>query len=122
MLRTLSNERDENDRLLRTAGPAPALSAAERAVRLLADSGDDKRTKALVDLRCSVVWHAAGELAAAQEAIHRGLPLALGHPAPDRDEIADTLQTHAWYLAERTPATAAALLGAGHRMRRRPRA
>jgi hypothetical protein len=106
--------------VLRTAGPAAARSAAERAVELLADSGDDRRTDALVRLRCSIVWHAAGELAAARDAIHRSLPAVLGHPTRDGDEIADVLQTHAWYLAERAPAAAAALLGAGDRTRRRP--
>jgi predicted ATPase/DNA-binding XRE family transcriptional regulator len=106
--------------LLRTAGPAPALSAAKRAVGLLGDSGDDRRTEALVELRCSIVWHAAGELAAARNAIHRCLPVVLGHPTRDLDEIADTLQTHAWYLAKRAPMAAAALLGAGDQIRRRP--
>jgi predicted ATPase len=106
--------------LLRTTGPAPALSAAKRAVGLLADSGDDRRTAALVELRCSIIWHAAGELGAARDAVRRCLPVVLGPPTRDRDEIADTLQTHAWYLAKRAPVASAALLGAGDRIRRRP--
>ena len=58
---------------------------------------------------------------AARDAIHRCLPFVLGHhPTRDRDEIADTLQTHAWYVATRAPELAAALLGAGDRIRRRP--
>jgi transcriptional regulator with XRE-family HTH domain len=43
-----------------------------------------------------------------------------GHPTRDLDEIADTPQTHAWYLVKRAPTAAAALLGAGDRIRRRP--
>jgi predicted ATPase/DNA-binding XRE family transcriptional regulator len=106
---------------LRTAGPVPARTAAERAVGLLAGGGDDQRIEALVLLRCSVVWHAAGEPSAARDAIRRSLPTVLRQPSTrDRDELADALQTHAWYLSEPAPDVAAALLGAGDLMRRRP--
>jgi predicted ATPase/transcriptional regulator with XRE-family HTH domain len=81
--------------LLHTAGPAPALVVAQHAAHLLGAEGDDRRTEAVLDLRRSVIQHAADELAAA-------------------------LVTHAWYLVRRDPVTAAALLGAGDQLRRRP--
>lgn len=54
--------------LLRRDGPAEALAAVERATQLLGDDGDDRRTATVVRLRCSVVQHAAGELATARDA------------------------------------------------------
>ncbi|WP_281899123.1 ATP-binding protein [Phytohabitans aurantiacus] len=101
------------------AAPSTALAAMDRAAALL-DAGDDRRTAAVVDLRRSVALHAAGELAAARDATRRGLREALRHDNRDRDELADALQTHAWYLVRRDPDAAAALIGAGRAVRRRP--
>jgi len=44
----------------------------------------------------------------------------LDHTTRDRDEVAQALVTHAWYLVRRDPVAAAALLGAGQHLRRRP--
>ncbi|MCW6010306.1 helix-turn-helix domain-containing protein [Micromonospora sp. CPCC 205371] len=101
------------------AAPSAALAAMDRAAALL-DTGDDRRTAAVVDLRRSVAQHAAGDLAAARDATRRGLREALRHDNRDRDELADALQSHAWYLVRRDPEAAAALIGAGQKVRRRP--
>lgn len=101
------------------ANPAAALAAMDSAAALL-DAGEDRRIAAVVDLRRSVAQHAAGDLAAARDAARRGLREALRHTTRDRDELADALQSHAWYLVRRDPEGAAALVGAGQRVRRRP--
>lgn len=106
--------------VLRHHGPAQAVEAARRALVLLRGDGDDRRTEAVVQLRCSVVQHAAGDLDAAMHLLRAAAHDATGQTTRDHDELADALQTHALYLARRHPVVAAALLGAGDRMRRRP--
>ncbi|GAA4461586.1 ATP-binding protein [Phytohabitans houttuyneae] len=106
--------------LLHTAGPARALPVAEHAAQLLGTEGDDRRIEAVLDLRRSVIQHAAGELAVARDTLARALPVGLDHTSRDRDEVAQALVTHAWYLVRRDPTAAAALLGAGQGLRRRP--
>ncbi|MEV6490456.1 AAA family ATPase, partial [Actinoplanes sp. NPDC051633] len=106
--------------LLRHHGPAHAMAAAQRALQLLGGDGDDRRTEAVVQLRCSVIEHAAGNTGAALRLLHEAARNATGHTTRDRDELADALQTHALYLARRVPATAATMLGLGDRIRRRP--
>lgn len=109
--------------LLHDGRPAAAATTAVESMRLLNDGGDDhddRRTAAVVWLRISVVQHAAGELDQARDNICRALPVAISHGSRDRDEAADVLHWHAALLAHRDPATATALIGAGHRLRRRP--
>jgi len=107
--------------VLRRHGPGPAVAAVERALGLLRDDGgDDRRTAAVVRLRCSVVQHAAGQPAVAAQALRDAVRTGLDQTSRDRDAVADALQGHAAYLARTDPESAAALLGAGDRVRRRP--
>jgi predicted ATPase/transcriptional regulator with XRE-family HTH domain len=107
--------------LLHSAGAGPALAAAE-AIGPLLDSiaGDDPRATAVVELRRSVILHAAGRRAEAARVLRAALPAALDHTARDREQVAGVLEMHAWLMVTRDPATAAALLGVGGRLRRRP--
>jgi tetratricopeptide (TPR) repeat protein len=97
-----------------------ALALARYASELAGEPGDDRRTTARVDLRCSVVRHAAGEHAAAAAALRRAVPPALDHLDRDREDLAAALEAHADLLAPRDPATAACLLGAAGALRPRP--
>jgi len=106
--------------MLREDDIPAALAAVGRSVRLLEGSGDDRRTAAVVHLRCSVVQHAAGELAAARESLRGALASVPERTTRDQDEVADALDSHAWHLVRRDPRTAAAMLGAGEQLRRRP--
>jgi hypothetical protein len=76
------------------------------------DLGDDERTALVVQLRRSVVLHAAGDCAQASDLTARTIPAALRADHRTREEAAYTLGAHASYLARRDPATAAALTGA----------
>jgi predicted ATPase len=102
--------------LLRTAGPDAAL-AATRPLADLLGSGDDRRSAAVVELRFSVVLHAAGQFADAARLLRAALPSALDHTERDRQQVAGALELHAWLLARRAPAAAASLLGAAGRLR-----
>lgn len=101
-------------------GPAAAMVVVARATGLLAsDDSEDRRTEALVRLRCSVVQHAAGETTTAWQALRDALPVALEHTSRDRDALADVLQSHTPYLVRHDADVAVTLLGAGERLRRR---
>jgi len=107
--------------LVRLGRSEDALAAARRASALLGDPGDDRRTAVVVDLRWSVVLHAAGQAAAAADILGQTLRPALDHDHRTQEELALTLVAQADLLtrgrsgaAGRRHATAAAghLLGA----------
>jgi predicted ATPase/transcriptional regulator with XRE-family HTH domain len=105
--------------LLHLGRPRQALAAIE-PVTGLPGAGDDQRAAAVVELRHSVILHAAGRHAEAAGVLRTALPPALDHTARDREQVVSVLELHAWLAARRAPATATALLGAGGRLRRRP--
>ncbi|MDG4826921.1 helix-turn-helix domain-containing protein [Asanoa sp. WMMD1127] len=106
---------------LRRGDTQAALAAVDRAETLLAgEGGDDRRMTAIVGLRVSVVRHATGDRSGAARALRTALPSTLEHNTRDRDEAADAFHAHARHLVDRDPAGAAALIGAGDALRRRP--
>jgi tetratricopeptide (TPR) repeat protein len=95
-----------------------ALAMARQGIALLGESWDDRRAIAVIGLRCSVIWHAAGEPATAVETLRRVLPMALASTDRDREEVALVLELHSALLAPRAPVPAAQLLGAADAIRR----
>ncbi|MEV4513645.1 tetratricopeptide repeat protein [Dactylosporangium sp. NPDC049525] len=104
--------------LLRLGRTGAALTTVREAVALLGESGDDRRTFAVIGLRYSVVLHATGERPAAAGALRQVLAAALDSTDRDCGEAANALESHARLLAAADPAAAANLLGAAARIRR----
>ncbi|WP_439658520.1 ATP-binding protein [Lentzea sp. HUAS TT2] len=101
--------------------PAAASAHLRNADRLVADTvvdnGND-RVEATVHLRASVVRHALGDGAAWRE-LADAVRISLGHTTRDRDSVSEALTLHARHLCARGPLTAAVLLGAADRLRRK---
>lgn len=104
--------------LVRLGDHDAAAAAAREAMALAAEAGDDQRRASLVGIRCSVAFHAAGELAAARAALRGGLPVVAAAVVRYRDDAGACLDAHAELLAARDAAGAAQLLGAADQMRR----
>ncbi|HEX7308201.1 ATP-binding protein [Lentzea sp.] len=102
--------------------PVASSAALRRSDRLLSESsggnGND-RVEATVRLRAGVVRHALGDPAAAWRELATTLRISLNHTTRDRDSVAEALDLHARHLCARDPASAAVLLGAADRLRRK---
>jgi hypothetical protein len=77
----------------------------------------DQRAVAVTGLRCSVAWHAAGQIDMAVTTLRRVLPIALAGTAPELAEAADALEAHAAIARRTRPELAAGLLGAASKLR-----
>jgi hypothetical protein len=98
-----------------------AVAATDRAYALLTGHGhDDRRMEAIVRMRSSVVQHAVGNVRAARDDLATAVEYVWLHSARDRDELANTLDLHAWHLAERDPTAAATLVDTAGHLRLRP--
>ncbi len=96
-----------------------AVAACGRATALLHEEDhDDPRTPTVIDLRRSVVAHAAGDRAQAIALLRHAVPAGLDSPERDREEVAYAFELHADLMATRNAPAAARLLGTAHRLRR----
>ncbi|MFD0743125.1 ATP-binding protein [Phytohabitans flavus] len=89
-----------------------ALAAIDRATLLLGDTGEDLSTVTVVDLRRTLVWHAAGRAGEAAELLRRTLPHAMRHERRTQEEAALMLAQHAALVAAGDPVLAATMVGA----------
>jgi predicted ATPase len=96
-----------------------ARAETQRAIDSRADPSQDPRRAALIDLRCSVVLHAAGEYAAAVRTLLDAMPVVMDNTQRYYAEGASALESHAALLVPRDTRTAAHLLGAAARLRHR---
>jgi len=96
-----------------------AVAACGRATALLeAQEHDDRRTPTVIELRCSVAFHAAGQRARAVELLRQAIPAGLASPKRDREEVAYMLEMHADLASGRDAGAAARMLGTAARVRR----
>lgn len=95
-----------------------AVAAGERASALLAEGEhDDRRTPTMIDLRRSVIAHAAGDRAGAAEILRRAIPAGLDSPERDREEVAYAMEMHADLMSTRDAVSAARMLGTAGQLR-----